>query len=1359
MDIGEKPVFVKRERMLIDSKVEVKYPEKTWSVEQSYRDIYQNHLDAQFKLCVNSLLLDLSQVANADPDEILENKEMRKVAYEYLATKSMVGKDIQNQMIVFLMQGIGAKSEEETNLRNIIEEHNLQTPDVEVLVRSDAGDTVWLKKDEISRDELQNSRIVGFRISDDGTGYDANLKAMFYSSGKDSPDQIGKFGEGGKMSEILLQQKGFRVESRSAYDFDDESGRHHILWKSRPRKSEEGSMELQVTKVELDKSIPTGSVTEVIFRDGEVKQDDVRNLTECIKSLGPIQILYDVHRANNLTFVYPYYEPSKPLLGVSKYYDGLMVQGIRVEPVNTKEKILLGYSTFDKDALIARDRNKYSDEFLHSVEDFWLNADPSTIRLFFDKLEQLRGKQDVFRSFEVETFNKILRHYSGDELNASEEKVQAFMKNVLQEVLRRSKVNDYQRIYFKSGSERYDFAFFLDHDVKVVDTAEWGIHFDRNFLESYLGDRYVSPNELRKKVSRKDISKDVGQLTEQEAKDAQDWYENVLNFVNSSAGSNEENNPFGGYYMSPKFVNDGPAFAVVSNRDDDLLEDLWEIHVDRTLQINWKAIKDSDNRKYLERELAVYIFAYKYSGFGEFHFYSAQNMANDLIRRNWQDAVDYKSIGIDYKVKTGEFIKIFEGLRSVEIAENVAAFNIVQKLTTSVVETVDVYDACELLNTFKRLDTRLLDILTKNIFRTKDGFARYTVNEQGEYVVNNFGFDEMEQVGDVDGMKAYKFGDYVFLEVPRFDYIKHKNEIVYRHENTLYRSSPSNIISWEVEVENEVKFGEGFCYFKVYKSTEDIRSQVANVTSQFVLVDKRSQVPKATKLKDGYVATSVSLEYGKGNWDKPIRFFEDIVQNHLNAGEVSIKYMLTRDGSTIWVEKEDMQVGEKILGVEFSDNGRGYAPESLERMGRTEKSSPLDEGKYGEGTKMLLAAACRNQIDLEFSSNCQRDGVQMTWRAHAEQGSRQIVENGKVAEVKMAGFALGTSDVVNTGSTTRIVFNDTTSEFYVECLKVLDPMGGDGGLSRYVRTLPGGVPISSSVGPVKVLADSKGDIYENGLLMSTEKMLLGSFDVPDVSATRERDTVKAESMKQYVDFVLSHTTDRALVAKILKGAVEGGLYGYLDTKNLFDGKKVTPINLGIWQTAALNSFSDVIIDDISLPDSASRYLRYNGYNKRIHVHGRDGKDLLMKECFPTVKGLIERSRTLPTEIPQNTREKVNEVVDILADEVLKIVDSGGLGDVKNQEFVAVLRDKQRLHSTIEYSKIHPFILGEAKGDDFRTVISEYLLHDTNDLNMVLLHEWAHHLTEHGDLDVKFIAGLLGIAWGNGNKVKRNKVKY
>ncbi len=1346
------PKFVNKERILLDSKIEVKYPEKTWTIEQSYRDIYQNHLDAQFKKAVNELLEDLSTVCGANSKDVLGHNELRKVAYEYLATKNAIDSTLKDQMANYLIDEVevvaGEKIENSNYLRDYIESHSVRLPKVEILVNNKNSEDEWIDGREMSRVDFLQANISGWRISDEGEGYDATLKSIFYSSGKDSPDQIGKFGEGGKMSEILIKEKGFWVESRSAYNFTDEEGEHCVLWKSRPGKSPSGSMELHVTKVEMGEPIPTGSITEIRFVKGEVADYDKGSFIRCIKSEYDSQILFDAPQRFQSDFKYVDYDPSKPLIGMSTHLDGLMVQGVKVDPVNTEDKLAFGYSTFDKDALDARDRNKYSKELLDSVADYWCHANKEMLEDLINRIESSSGgdqRGEYF--FETKTLNGIIQHKFDENGDVPVEVLENVRKLVMEIITERFDLEFAEKIYFVHGGESYEFMNDLKWEpITVVDTSKWGLYFYENTLVDHFGEKFISESEITEMFRKRKRDGRGEDLDIEDYRDASSWlserYKKIIPLLNDLGIDTKDI-----HLPHTNFVRMGQLISSVEEDEEDEYSQGYSMGY-KVLQINWEMAKKVENKDALDRLLAVYILARNDENF---YIHQSQNIANEAIKNSWKNIADIDTLNLNYEVDINVLKNMIEGQREFETGLLAEYFETLERLSKAVIESSDLENIIELLNTNKSLvDTRYLEPLQNNIFKTSLGFARCVRGEDDRYQVESFGFDQMSELGEVEGKRIYRHDDHVFIELPSFDYVKFRDSVIYKHEDTLYRTNSEKAIVWEIETSGgKLKFGDKFCYFEAWGGYTDqnLLESAQNYLSELKIVDRNSQGLFETKLEDGHVATSISLEYGKGNWDNPVRLFEDVVQNHLNAGNVEIRYSVLRDGENTWVLANGLHSDDTINGIEFVDDGKGYSPESLERMGKSEKDSPLDEGKYGEGTKMLLAAASRNQISLEFSSVCKRGENRVNWRAKAGESLIGVIEKGRKSTVSLAGFDLESEKNQNVqGSKTKIMFNELNGEFYENCIKAIDPRLETKGLAKYARNLEGGVEVVSAVGPIKVLGDSKGDIFENGLFVTTKSVLLGSLDVPDVCATRERNEIKEDKLQQYVDFLMSHTTDENLIRSVYEKFITSNQYNYIDIRNLFDKFDSTPTNIGIWRKVVEESFSDVIIDDNNTRDDAMTYLQYVGYTRKVWIHGKSGKSTVLKETLPTIKELIKQNQLNPIDVSDEVREKVEGVSDSLADQLLEVIDNGGLAEATNREFIEILRNKEKLHSLIEYSRIHPFVLGQAKGD-LTTIVSEYLLHDPEELAMVLLHEWAHHLTLKGDLDPTFVACLLGIGMG------------
>lgn len=117
------------------------------------------------------------------------------------------------------------------------------------------------------------------------------------------------------------------------------------------------------------------------------------------------------------------------------------------------------------------------------------------------------------------------------------------------------------------------------------------------------------------------------------------------------------------------------------------------------------------------------------------------------------------------------------------------------------------------------------------------------------------------------------------------------------------------------------------------------------------------------------VPTSVTLEYGKEVWDEE-RIMLDALQNHLpgDSGGTALQIEVqSPDGG--WHEYYHMSnfADKDIAGLRIRDNGRGYDHRLL-GIFHSSKRGEDSAGKFGEGLKMLTAAAVRAGCPIELSS-------------------------------------------------------------------------------------------------------------------------------------------------------------------------------------------------------------------------------------------------------------------------------------------------------------------------------------------------------------------------------------------------------
>ena len=138
------------------------------------------------------------------------------------------------------------------------------------------------------------------------------------------------------------------------------------------------------------------------------------------------------------------------------------------------------------------------------------------------------------------------------------------------------------------------------------------------------------------------------------------------------------------------------------------------------------------------------------------------------------------------------------------------------------------------------------------------------------------------------------------------------------------------------------------------------------------------------------VPTSLTLDYGNQTWDRQ-RIVLDACQNHLpsdsNGTKIFLRF-LTYDGWHDYREFEKYP-DEYIEKIKISDDGIGYDYKNLGLL--TSIKNDSSSGKWGEGLKMLAAAAVRNGENIVLHS---RD-----WLAIPEI-QQETLNEGKINETK-----------------------------------------------------------------------------------------------------------------------------------------------------------------------------------------------------------------------------------------------------------------------------------------------------------------------------------------------------------------------
>ena len=122
-----------------------------------------------------------------------------------------------------------------------------------------------------------------------------------------------------------------------------------------------------------------------------------------------------------------------------------------------------------------------------------------------------------------------------------------------------------------------------------------------------------------------------------------------------------------------------------------------------------------------------------------------------------------------------------------------------------------------------------------------------------------------------------------------------------------------------------------------------------------------------SEAKNYKIETSITLDYRKSAWGLE-RIVLDGVANHLpedsNGTNVSVK--LKQAGQYVPLREADPS--KKTEEIIFEDDGSGYDAGMLSILFSSKGAEELSVGQFGEGLKLVAAAALRDGVDIEYHS-------------------------------------------------------------------------------------------------------------------------------------------------------------------------------------------------------------------------------------------------------------------------------------------------------------------------------------------------------------------------------------------------------
>lgn len=276
--------------------------------------------------------------------------------------------------------------------------------------------------------------------------------------------------------------------------------------------------------------------------------------------------------------------------------------------------------------------------------------------------------------------------------------------------------------------------------------------------------------------------------------------------------------------------------------------------------------------------------------------------------------------------------------------------------------------------------------------------------------------------------------------------------------------------------------------------------------------------------------TSLTLEYEKKNWGVE-RICLDGIQNHLPSDSKGEHVWVRCLVGGKWVSlAEARQKKDKIEAVRFADDGVGFDVKNLTLLYSTKAGEKESRGQFGEGIKMMAAAALREGLELEIESQ--------NWRAKPIVKKVKIYDTRHQKEqiVQQLSFQV---EYLNgkpmIGS--RTTFYKPTKEFIDELMQI----------ERKVLALRENYhPLF--VGSTGEIVDKEsGSLFVKGIYVA-KKNTLFSYNFEDVETNRDRNAIISEGVERRIAQIVSEISDKRLVKTLLQksilepGAVESSYY-------------------------------------------------------------------------------------------------------------------------------------------------------------------------------------------------------------------------
>jgi hypothetical protein len=1160
------------EKVYEDTGTEKSYGELTWSNKQILCDTLQNSLDAETRKFISEIEAEsivnidenLAKAAN-DPDWRNSYLEM----LNHLYTLSYRAGDLDETEKSKLIEKIHKKARGlGVTLRNVDVNHFKTSerpalPQITYAVRDCESGKILrgLSEDELLIGRYADSKrypLFEWSINDSGSGYDVTKSVLYLPTKTSEQFSRGVFGEGLKVNQAAISRvPGVSLRIHSQYE--EESG-DPVAWVRHVQAEDEMVVQRGIN-VRNRVAPNTGSGTTIRFLENQEGNKELREVLD--PRITPVKSVAAEFGKKDFKYPLGTQDDGVAYPGISLNVDsGQFLQGLSIGTPD--EHLLFSYDFHNRNVIAGRDRKHLNSEVLHDdVIQFWEHvSDPTLCHELLKRLLFARSRNDTP---ERSVFFNACTHFLKSEATAQDNML---LREFVQSLGLKNDVQNYIAPYADSMVSHIDPLVVNVIQLELSCTEDELQLMQEALIQLNPTIKFLTlQKETHTTVSRE--IKDSEKKEEREFTDAEkifmkgfsDLFKDVMN--NCSSVSEVTEKLFGHHPTIDSNIryeiqewSDSIGFYVEAKNNVRTITCLLPgdgSKPDKTLDLT-----DPDTLAKVQAEVQILYLASTMLGEGTI---------NDRSRTYHEYAQMYAQKILDESVKnspvSSDSLYLLYRKAGVLMAEQLKGLQ-QQSEREGLEDTVVNFrvEAARLSCTPERLleigrwaeahdEVRGSENLKQSIL------GRVLV--EGEHVIffeeNETGTLELKQVELTEASKIGEWSGYPYYQISEERYVipvpTQEKATLARQGNTYsphtYAVCDDSIVSinsssvYNTLTRNQlgISLDKGCINFNRIRNLDEY---VYSPVPQERSADDMS-------IETGLMKSPITLEYISAHWSDPERIFQDLGQNHMDAGGLEERYLVLRDEKKMWVSKNDL--GDSlIIGYELSDNGLGYSPSGISNMGHTRKRNPFLTGKNGEGLKLAAASAKKNGFDIVFASYGEDGaGKETAWQTDVLITDEPYTHEGKTNYAKRLGFQVTTQPKEILGgksAITRLELPDnsdtSTREQWASWAMCIDPRNedslGNGGIDRILITKEGSQGSYDTKGPITVLYDRPGAIFENGMLVRTssqdEQTFTLGWNFPSITSTRERTHIDLRMAGNYIRYYFMHTTDERAVRHLLR---------------------------------------------------------------------------------------------------------------------------------------------------------------------------------------------------------------------------------